>query len=157
MNTVVLLKLDNDEEIIGSVITENNEEVVIENPMQLHFQEFENGTGMTLMNYIPYSDETIVNIKNKNIVIKTPVSNKVKEFYAKSIYYDRHFLHKRFDTTMDSAIEQLSNLIDTYVDKQKQIGIRKNSVAKSLEGIVDSKRLENLILSASLPTSNSVN
>ena len=144
--TVQLFKLINGDEIIGYLDHETEKLSIIRKPLMLNFEkDYKSGVvGIVLLNYIPFADSDFVEIANDKIVIKMDIDNVMMEYYEKSVYYNKNYHDKKLKQSIIYAVDQLDKLIEEYVDKKP-----KKSYSKDL--------IEKIILSNSIPGSNTVN
>lgn len=118
---VDLIKLVNGDEIIGKSKGYNgNGTFLIEDPLLIEFRELSSGAmGMMLVNYIPFSLDNKVYVKENSIVAIVPLDETVVEYYEKSLIYTRKYQDVNTKKNVMLAVSQLDIILET-LDKSSE-------------------------------------
>lgn len=139
---IILIKLINGDEIIGRLHNASEYGYRIDDPLII--TDDNNGRGLILLNYIPFSDQTHVDINHNSIICYNDANVSMILYYEKSLKYIRNVNDIRYVKNLEAAIIQLDVLLDKYVDNKQN-----NSYSNSL--------VEKIVLSTAIPTSNTIN
>jgi hypothetical protein len=140
-----LFKLLNGEEIIGELVEKKDGCSVIMNPLLLVFEEAgDGGTGIVLINYIPFTLENTIKINQSMIVVEVPLSVIMNNYYEKSVLYCRSYQDKKLKTSLALASNHLDSILEEINKPEKKRHNSKETVVRFLATNV-------------MPTSNSVN
>lgn len=97
---ISLIKLTDGTEIIGNVLEETKNEVVVDNPLQINYtiKNHANPPVISLQRFMPFSGTTISKFKQEHVISKVaPLSNMIK-------YYDTSL--KGIQSHVDPALDQ---------------------------------------------------
>ena len=113
---VSIIKLLNGTEIIGSILEENKQVIVIDNPLQINYtmKTPSSPPMIALQRYVPFSNKTIMSFKQEHII------NKVEPLHNMVSYYNATL--KGIQDHVDPAIDQelLSAVGDEELSPESQ-------------------------------------
>lgn len=120
--THVLVKLTNRDDIVGVLDNENDNAVIIKDPMILVIKQDDNDeTGAILINYIPFSSQNYVALNKTNIISIINLSeDMIKYHFASRIYCYRTF-DKNFTANLRRSTEYLENYLSQKPKKKTNL------------------------------------
>jgi len=120
--SISLIKLINGEEVLGSIVSNDSNGMLVENPLLVSIErDFKSGlSGLTLLTYIPYSEEQNVLFNNNAVISYTDVDLYMTEYYEKSLAYNRKHHDKKYKHNINYAISQLDYILNDDKPKKKE-------------------------------------
>ena len=120
---IKIIKLSNSEEIISLVNRVEKDNIVLESPMLLNvvISDYDKYT-YYLTNWMPMSNDQIINVSINNIIAYSNVNNSIKENYVRASLSFKDSATERndyFDDTYDD---------DTYDDDDEEDSILNNKI-----------------------------
>lgn len=116
--------LANGEEVFGYLTqSEKGDGIILHNPLKSEMVESEDGEGyvVTLVPYMPFSDQSVIFIHYNHVVTHAPVHSEFAKFY----YFSGHFADKQSDRRyldmVHSNVRMAMAIMDeTIADKKEQ-------------------------------------
>lgn len=107
MMSISLIKLKNGIEVVGYLKKVNNNEVVLEEPMQIQYKHPDNQglPVISFMKYCPFSSETIFQFDMDTVLHVTPVRKSAEQYYIQALDHYKNFFQKRLDKELEQASE----------------------------------------------------
>lgn len=102
---IKIIKLTNGTEIVGKIIEENNDIVVVEDPLQINYKYFMHAyPAVTLTKYILFSGNRAVSFKQSMVLNSVPPRSTFKDYYIAQA--DKSILE--LDQIVDAELGMLS-------------------------------------------------
>jgi hypothetical protein len=118
----VLVKLTNRDDIVGVLDSENDNAVIIKDPMILVIKQDDNDeTGAILINYIPFSSQNYVALNKTNIISIINLSEDMVKYYFASRIYCYKTFDKNFTANLRRSTEYLENYINQRTRKKPNL------------------------------------
>jgi len=118
----VLVKLTNRDDIVGVLDSENDNVVIIKDPMILVIKQDDNDeTGAILINYIPFSSQNYVALNKTNIISIINLSEDMVKYYFASRIYCYKTFDKNFTANLRRSTEYLENYINQRTRKKPNL------------------------------------
>ncbi len=120
--TISLIKLVNGEEILGSIISNDEYGIRVQDPLLISIErDFKTGlSGLTLVTYIPYADEKNIILNNNSVITFTEVDIYMTEYYEKSLQYNKKYHDKKYKHNINYAISQIDTILSDEPVKTKK-------------------------------------
>ena len=98
-----ILKLSNGDTIVGDLISEDEECITLNNPLELQMVNNPmSGSGLMSMYWLPIDSEKFhVDIKQQHVIVSSKASNEIQLFYKSSV---KNFVKKQ------QVVEQIEKL-----------------------------------------------
>jgi hypothetical protein len=120
--THVLVKLSNRDDIVGVLDSENDNSIIIKDPMILIIKQDDNEeTGAILINYIPFSSQNYVALNKPNIISIINLSEDMIKYYFASRIYCYKTFDKNFTANLRRSTEYLENYLNQKTRKKPNI------------------------------------
>ena len=120
--THVLVKLSNRDDIVGVLDSENDNSIIIKDPMILIIKQDDNEeTGAILINYIPFSSQNYVALNKPNVISIINLSEDMIKYYFASRIYCYKTFDKNFTSNLRRSTEYLENYLNQKTRKKPNI------------------------------------
>jgi hypothetical protein len=110
---VSIIKLTNGTEVIGSVLEENKQMLVIDNPLQINYitRSPADPPIISLHRYIPFSNKTIISFKQEHVLGKVEPLHNMVSYYNTSLKNIQLHIDPAIDNELASAsdVKELSD------------------------------------------------
>lgn len=120
--TISVIKLVNGEEILGSIISDDEYGVRVQDPLLITIErDYKTGlTGLTLLTYIPYSEDKSVLFSKGSVLTTAEIDIYMTEYYEKSLAYNRKHHDKKYKYNINYAISQLDSILESDESSKKK-------------------------------------
>ncbi len=111
---ITILRLTTGEEIIGEIEDEslpNNEFYNILNPMFIVSSREDHGGAMKLRDFFLLSEEELLSLPKKRVMVEYAPSYTFLEYYKKASYYQRNYTKVMIDEQIRAATAELDEMI----------------------------------------------
>tara|TARA_B110000503_G_scaffold141825_1_gene236541 strand:+ start:1173 stop:1592 length:420 start_codon:yes stop_codon:yes gene_type:complete len=123
-----ILKLSNGDTIVGDLISENEECITLNNPLELHMVNNPiSGSGLMSVYWLPIDTEIFhVDIRQQHVIVLSEASTEIQIFYEKSLsnfIRKQHMIHQTLEDLVGlNDRRKVNSNIDDYDDmKQKML------------------------------------
>ena len=121
---ITILRLTTGEEIIGEIendLLTNNEYYNILNPMLIVSSKEDYGGAMKLRDYFLLSDEELLSLPAKQVVVEYAPTYTMQEYYKKASYYQRTYTKIIVDEQIRVATTELDSMISLENTQAKSL------------------------------------
>lgn len=137
--THVLVKLSNRDDIVGVLDNENDNTVIIKDPMILVIKQDDNEeAGAILINYIPFSSQNYVSLYKRNIISIIPINEDMIKYYFAS----RIYCYRTFDKTFTSNLRRSTEYLENYLNQKPK---KKSSINEEFLNFYMSQPVSNTV------------
>jgi len=126
---VSILKLVNGTEVIGNILEENKQALVIDNPLQINYVAKSPASPpvISLQRYIPFSNKTIITFKTEHIINKVePLSNMIS-YYNSSL----KGIQEHIDSAIDQELANASGEEELTPESQAKLAMIEKHITKA--------------------------
>jgi len=108
---IKIVKLQNNSEIIGHVIHEDEKDVLMEDPFSINyiFSPRSERPVIGLLRYMPFAESRIISFQKNNIIVSLDARKSMANYYESVL--QSHV--KEIDDSIDSELESIAELDDT--------------------------------------------
>jgi len=130
-----ILKLSNGDTIVGDLVSEDDECITLNNPLELQLVNNPmTGSGLMSMYWLPIETETFhVDIRQQHVIVLSEAPREIQNFYTNSV---SNFLRRQQNMTTHPTLEDvvglngpMSHRKDLTVDEQIEL-TRKKMLAR---------------------------
>jgi hypothetical protein len=121
---IIILRLTSGEEIIGEIendLLTKNEYYNILNPMLIVSSKEDYGGAMKLRDYFLLSDEELLSLPAKQVVVEYTPTYTMQEYYKKASYYQRTYTKIIVDEQIRVATTELDSMISLENTQAKSL------------------------------------
>jgi len=126
----VLIKLSNRDDIVGILESENDNKIIIKDPMILvikHDQESDE-SGALLISYNPFSSTDYVTFNSENVISIIPLNDEMIKYYFLSKLYCQRTFDKNFRANLLRSTEYLENYLNSTRKPKKKPDIKEDVI-----------------------------
>ena len=113
---IVYLRLLNGEQLIGKLVDETVEDLLVEDIMSIEMTWKPSGSSVSLVRWLPFTEETLHPITKVNIITKTSVRESVIDYY----HYCNGLYHKHIEDMLSEDVNYSQHNLDV-VEKEEKI------------------------------------
>lgn len=104
----IILKLANNDDVMGRLVNEDNQNMFLEDPMKVTVIETGLGTSLYVTRYAPFAAEKILAFPKRNVVVGMTVKRSMVRYYEKCVKSFEQSIDKQFAKQMDSVDNETS-------------------------------------------------
>ncbi len=103
-----IIKLVNDHEIIGDLIHESDEDVVLDNPFSIHYMTSSNSDRpiIGLLRYMPFADRRDIGFKRRDIINYMDARKSMIGYYKTVVENYVKYVDENIDNELESVAEE---------------------------------------------------
>lgn len=113
---IVYLRLLNGEQLIGKLVDETIEDLLVEDIMSIEMTWKPSGSSVSLVRWLPFTEETMHPITKVNIITKSSVRETVIDYYK----YCNELYHKHIEDMLSEDVNYSQHKLD-MVEKEEKI------------------------------------
>jgi hypothetical protein len=103
-----IIKLVNDHEIIGDLIHESEDDVVLDNPFSIHYMTSSNSDRpiIGLLRYMPFADRRDIGFKRRDIINYMDARKSMIGYYKTVVENYVKYVDENIDNELESVAEE---------------------------------------------------
>ena len=103
-----IIKLVNDHEIIGDLIHESDDDVVLDNPFSIHYMTSSNSDRpiIGLLRYMPFADRRDIGFKRRDIINYMDARKSMIGYYKTVVENYVKYVDENIDNELESVAEE---------------------------------------------------
>ena len=101
-NDILYLRLVNKDQITGRYVQDTDNTVLIEYPMLIENKDFEHGSAINLIRYLPFTGEKeqVLILKKEHIIVMNPVTVEFAKYFYNSVHYYLQYVQPQTEINM---------------------------------------------------------
>lgn len=120
MSSICILKLLNGEEIVGQLVTETPDKILLDRPLMVEtsMNPIDGTTSVILSSYIPFAKiDQPCTFYRQHVVQCLPVKAEVERYYTNSLIYH----NKHIETNIEKVLESTNKVMEQVIEKNTAV------------------------------------